>query len=328
MASPIQKPPMDAELRTSLSKLSFPMVSEVTPEIIKVLRTANATPPSYLEDLKARGISHREIEIPSHDNSNHEIILSILQPISESTKPKPCIYWIHGGGFHWGDRLHTLGFPTEVLLECDAVCVSVEYRLAPESPFSVGVEDCYSGLKWTSEHTQELGIDPKRILISGTSAGGGLVASTVLLCRDRQEPEVCGQCLICPALDDRLTTVSSHQFLEGSDFIPRGVLEDVWKSSLGANGEEWKTGIVPASRAEDLSGLPPTLLDVGSAEVMRDEAVVYASKLWASGVQAELYVWAGGFHGFDMFFPNAAVSKAARNAKIAWVKRIFRINSA
>jgi acetyl esterase/lipase len=63
----------------------------------------------------------------------------------------------------------------------------------------------------------------------------------------------------------------------------------------------------------------------GSAEVLRDETVAFASKLWASGVQAELHVWARGFHGFDMFHQDAAVSQAAKKTKMAWVKRIFGV---
>ncbi len=70
-------------------------------------------------------------------------------------------------------------------------------------------------------------------MVGGSSAGGGLAASTVLLCRDRQGPEVCAQCLICPAIDDRLVTASSLQYVETSDFLPRTVFEDVWKSCLG-----------------------------------------------------------------------------------------------
>jgi len=317
------KPPMDPELRAALEKVSFPAISHATPEVIKMMRAATATPASFLDDQKARGISHREVRIPSNDGSNRDIVLSILQLTSESTKPRPCFYWIHGGGLHWGDRLHTLEFPTDVILACDAICISVEYGLAPEHSFSTAVEDCYTGLKWTSEHTQGLGIDSKRLMVGGTSAGGGLAASMVLLCRDRQGPAVCAQCLICPAIDDRLATVSSQQYVESSDFLPRRVFEDIWKSSLRNNSEDSKAVIRVPGRAEDLSQLPTTYLDVGSAELLRDETVAFASRLWENGVQAELHVWAGGFHGFDIFLPDAAVSQASRKTKVAWVKRIF-----
>ena len=77
------------------------------------------------------------------------------------------------------------------------------------------------------------------------------------------------------------------------------------------------------ARATDLSGLPPAFIDCGSAEVFRDEDVAYATKLWEAGVQAELHVWAGGFHGFDMFAPHAAVAQAMLAARDNWMNRLL-----
>jgi acetyl esterase/lipase len=79
----------------------------------------------------------------------------------------------------------------------------------------------------------------------------------------------------------------------------------------------------PAARASDLSGLPPILVDVGSAETFRYEAVAYASGLWRAGGQAELHVWAGGLHGYDFAAPHAAVTRAAKQASQAWLARIL-----
>jgi acetyl esterase/lipase len=91
------------------------------------------------------------------------------------------------------------------------VAVTVEYRLAPEFPDPMPLEDCYSGLVWTADHTTELGIDPERIVIIGVSAGGGLAAGTALLARDRRGPALAGQLLMYPMLDDRDQTVSTRQ---------------------------------------------------------------------------------------------------------------------
>jgi acetyl esterase/lipase len=318
-----KKPPMDPELRALLSGVSFPQLDHVTPEVVKMMRSATATPPSYLEDLKTKGISHTEVRILSADGINHEIILSILQRESKATKPRPCIYWMHGGGFHWGDRLHTTEYAVDLILECDVVAVSVEYRLTPEYSFSTSLEDCYTGLRWVNDHVEELGIDAKYLMIGGTSAGGALAASLALLCRERNGPAVCAQMLVCPALDNRFETVSSHQFLEISDFMPRTIMDEVCEATLKGVTEGSSAINMMAGRMEDHSGLPMTYIDVGSAEVLRDDSVAYASKLWASGVPTELHVWAGAFHGFDLFLPQAAISQMGRKAKVEWAKRVF-----
>jgi acetyl esterase/lipase len=97
--------------------------------------------------------------------------------------------------------------------QCDAVCVTVEYRLAPEHPDPAPIEDCYTGLKWFSEHASELGVNPAQIMLAGFSAGGGLAAGTALLARDRNGPKVRAMCLIAPMLDDQMVTTSTFQFL-------------------------------------------------------------------------------------------------------------------
>ena len=314
---------MDPELKRLLAKVPFPQLVNVTPEVLQMMRQVTATPPSWLEEQKTRGITHTEIKITSEDGSNFEIVLSILQSASKATKPRPCLYWIHGGGFHWGDRLHTLEIPTDMILECDAIVVSVEYRLSPEHSYSVALEDCYTGLKWTSEHAKELGIDLNHLMIGGLSAGGGLAAAVAILCRDRQGPTLYAQCLTCPAVDMRVTSVSSHQFVESADFLPRGCFEDILKG-VGNTKADGISSIIPfPGEVEDLSGLPQAWLDVGSAEVLRDVTVAYASKLWVSGVQAELHVWGGGFHGFDIFLPSAAISRVARKTRVEWMKRVL-----
>ena len=100
--------------------------------------------------------------------------------------------------------------------------VSVEYRLAPETPHPGPVEDCYAGLLWTVEHADELGVDPERIVVVGGSAGGGLAAALALLARDRGGPALAGQLLMCPMLDDRNDTPSAHQMAGLRDVGPAG----------------------------------------------------------------------------------------------------------
>ncbi len=201
------------------------------------------------------------------------------------------------------------------------MAVTVEYRLAPEYPDPCPVEDCYAGLRWTAEHDEELGIDPGRLIIAGASAGGGLAAGTALLARDRQGPCLAGRVLIYPMLDDRGQSVSMAQF-DGIGAWDRVSNRTGWTALLGdRRGTTDVSGYAAPARATDLSGLPPAFIDCGSAEVFRDEDVAYASALWAAGVQAELHVWPGGFHGFDVLAAGTELARAMTATRNAWVAR-------
>jgi acetyl esterase/lipase len=235
----------------------------------------------------------------------------------------PGIYHAHGGGMIVGDRFTGIESLIGWIDRYDAVVVTVEYRLAPEFPDPYPVEDCYAGLVWTADHADELGIDLGRLIIAGGSAGGGLAAGTALLARDRSGPALAGQLLMCPMLDDRDNTVSTLQ-IDGVGVWDRGSNVTGWNALLGdRKGGEGVSIYAAPARASDLSGLPPAYIDCGSAEVFRDEDVAFASALWAAGVQAELHVWAGGFHAFEGFAPHAAVSQAALAARDSWVARIL-----
>lgn len=143
------------------------------------------------------------------------------------------------------------------------------------------------------------------------------------MARDRGGPRLVGQLLMCPMLDDRNLTASSQQY-DGVGVWDRTSNKTGWDALLGAGHEDREVSPYAApGRVEDLGGLPPAFIDVGSAEVFRDEDVAYASRIWAAGGQAELHVWAGGFHGFQLMGGQAAVAVSARAAVDDWLRRIL-----
>ena len=179
--------------------------------------------------------------------------------------PLPLVYWIHGGGYVLGsfdmdDTRFDRWCPS-----FGCIGVSVEYRLAPETPYPGPLEDCYAGLRWTWEHRDELGIDASRIVIGGVSAGGGLAAGLALLARDRGEVPVTHQLLECPMIDDRQATSSSR--LDGLPVWSRESNTFGWKAYLGERyGRDDVESYAAPARAEDLRGLPPGL-EIGRAHV-------------------------------------------------------------
>ncbi|WP_163505376.1 alpha/beta hydrolase [Fodinicola acaciae] len=267
-------------------------------------------------DEQIRG---RQVSVFDH-TVNAQVDLTIVGP-HELRPNAPALYHIHGGGMILGTRFFGLDRLIDDVLRFAAVGVSVEYRLAPENPAPAAVEDCYAGLRWLAANAGELGVDASRIVVGGFSAGGGLAAGTSLLARDRGGPPIAGQMLMCPMLDDRNDTVSARQY-DGIGAWDRNNNETAWTAVLG--GADQASPYAAPARMPDLSGLPPAYVDVGAAETFRDEAVEYARRIWAAGGQAELHVWAGGYHGFTGFSPNAAVSRAAEATRLTWLRRILR----
>jgi acetyl esterase/lipase len=143
------------------------------------------------------------------------------------------------------------------------------------------------------------------------------------MARDRGTPAIAAQVLICPMLDHRNTTASSRQYSGEPGVWTREMNEFGWRSVLGDLRDADVPAYVSPATAGDLSGLPTTYIDAGTAEVFRDEDVAYASRIWAAGGQAELHVWAGGFHGFDALFPHTRVSAAARRTRNNWLTRLL-----
>jgi acetyl esterase/lipase len=267
--------------------------------------------------LDGRPFSHRDVTVPGPGG---DLTLAVFTP-EDHAPPSPALYWIHGGGMVTGTRFMAVE-ALEAAAAVGAVVVSVEHRLAPEHPAPAPGDDCEAGLVWLAANAGEVGVDPGRIVLGGTSAGGGLAAATALRIRDSGGPGVIGLMLSCPMLDDRMTTVSSGQF--GDDLLwTRSNNEFGWGSLLGdrAGTDDVSPHEAPG-RATDLSGLPPTFVDVGSADMFRDEDVAFASGIWAGGGVAELHVWPGGFHGFEQMAPDADLSVAARASRRRWIERI------
>ncbi|WP_435748588.1 alpha/beta hydrolase [Microbacterium sp. PMB16] len=321
MTDTLARPPFDPELEAALVLIADQMPTTFTTEMIPLMRQA----PTGGEDqifavLDERGFTRRDVTIAGHGGD--AIVVSVIEKEGR-TGTGPGFFHTHGGGMIIGNRwLGVVSF-LDWVERFNGVIVTVEYRLAPEFPDPFPVEDCYAGLVWTAENAAELGIDPTRLLIGGASAGGGLAAGTALLARDRRGPALIGQLLICPMLDDRDETVSTNQ-IDGIGVWDRGSNITGWTALLGdrKGGSDVSIYAAPA-RATDLTSLPPAFIDCGSAEVFRDEDVAYAGRLWEAGVQAELHVWAGGFHGFEMFAPHAAVAQGAVAARDNWVNRLL-----
>ena len=215
--------------------------------------------------------------------------------------PLPALLWIHGGGYVIGNAAEDDDLCRRYVERLGVVVASVEYRLAPEHPYPAPVEDCYSVLTWLATLP---GVDPDRIAIGGASAGGGLAATLAFFARDRGEVRPVLQLLSYPMLDDR----SVDPALDKPGFRIWNTASNRigWTSYLG---DADRATAVPARR-DDLAGLPPTWIGVGTLDLFHDEDLRYAERLEASGVSCDVHLAPGAFHGFDRIAPKAEVTRA------------------
>lgn len=263
-------------------------------------------------------VERRDLTVPGPAGAP-DVVIRVHRP-KGAAGLLPALYHMHGGGYVFGSRaMDDLRFDRWCpALGC--VGISVEYRLAPETPYPGPLEDCYAALHWVIDHAPELGIDRDRLGIGGASAGGGLAAGLALLVRDRAEFQIAFQLLIYPMIDDRMVTPSSSW--EVPVWTPRSN-QAGWRAYLGPRFGREVPSYAAAARATDLAGLPPAYVMVGALDGFLDEDVDYAVRLARAGVPTDLRVYAGAPHGFDGLTPGTRLARLARRDMEEWLGRQF-----
>jgi len=293
-----------------------PEIAEVFPHIpvldLTDIPTARTTMMDMLAAAQAgvqrsENVSYADHQAPGLDGAP-EVRVRVYRP-SGRPGPLPCLYWIHGGGHVLGQIEQDDPMMEHIVEAVGCAAVSVEWRRPPEHPFPAPMDDCYAGLKWAFGNAAELGLDPERIAIGGASSGGGSAAGLALLVRDRGEVPVCFQLLVYPMLDDRNVTPASHAVTEPRVWNRQSNLIG-WQSYVGdAVGTDQVSPYAAPTRADSLAGLPPAYLPVGDLDLFIDEDIEYAQRLQQADVPAELHVYPGGIHGFDLLAPGSGLAQ-------------------
>lgn len=237
---------------------------------------------------------------------------------------RPAILHMHGGGFVSGAASFDVASLQDLAAALDCVCVTVDYRLAPETGWRGSVADNYAGLRWLYDNAAEIGVDSTRIAVMGESAGGGHAALLAIEARDRTEIPIVLQLLIYPMLDDRTDSSPGPEGGIGTLMWPPESNSYGWRAFLGVTpgGSDVPAAAVPA-RVKNLSGLAPAFIGVGALDLFAEEDVDYAQRLNKAGVAAELHVVAGGVHGFDLISPEASTVKQFVSLKLNALRRAF-----
>lgn len=303
---------------------------ELRPMAVDMMKASAGQPPLNAQTLAA--LRRAEIfflpPLPSPNFTKHLVqsydghMVPMYVVNARPGSERPAILYTHGGGFVAGDAVGRICDSQALAAELDCVVVTVDYRLAPETTFKGSMEDNYAALKWLHSNAPELGVDRSRIAVMGGSAGGGHAALLALTARDRNEMKLAYQALIYPMLDDR-TGVTRHPAPNIGTLVWTEVANRFgWQSFLGqAPG----TATVPAeavpARYEDLAGLPPTFIGVGSIDLFVDEDIEYAHRLEDAGVPTDLVVVPGAYHGFEIIGANTRVGRYFNAAVLNALRR-------
>jgi acetyl esterase len=226
-----------------------------------------------------------------------DIAYRLYAPPDDAAETLPGFVYFHGGGMVGGSvESHDL---VAAALAQTTGCrlISVDYRLAPEHPFPAGVEDAIAAVTWVFQHAESLGIDTKRFVVGGDSAGATLAA---VVCQEALRsggPAISLQCLICPVLDFEETSPSREAFAE-NHLLDMATLEADLALYLPEGTERGDPRVSPL-RAVKFAGLPAAIIHTAEFDPMRDEGNAYAAKLIAAGVEVEHFCHDGMIHNFQ-----------------------------
>ena len=204
------------------------------------------------------------------------------------------IYYLHGGGYAIGSINTHREMISRLSRASGARALAINYRLAPEHPFPAAIEDATTAYRWLLS----TGVDPARIVIAGDSAGGGLTVATLISLRDAGDPLPAAAVCLSPWVDLEMTGDSMTTKAEVDPMITK---EDVLEGAQAyLNGADPRTPLASPIHA-DLSGLPPLLIHVGTAEVLLDDATRLAERARSAGVDVTLEPWDDMIHVFQFF---------------------------
>jgi acetyl esterase len=224
-----------------------------------------------------------------------EVPVRVYQPAGKSGK-RPCIIYIHGGGFMMGDLDSSDSNAWGYAQETGATVVSVDYRLTPEHPYPAGLNDCYGVLLWLAANPDDVGIDADRIAVIGDSAGATLSAGTALKARDENGPKLAAQGLIFGSFGLPQDSGSYLEFADGLGLTRASTLK--FRQLYLPNGTDNVEPYAMPLRAPDHANLPPALVHSAEMDPIRDDGRAYAAKLALAGNNVTYREAKGMVHGF------------------------------
>ena len=275
-----------------------------------MFRVAQPTRP----DLEVGNVIDRNIQ-----GKNGSIPIRIYVP--NGSGPFPITMMFHGGGWVIGDLETVDAQSRQVCNQVECVVVAVDYRLAPEHRFPAAAEDCYDATVWAHENASELGADPLKLAVAGDSAGGNLAAVVAQMARDNNTPALVFQLLVYPVTNGRVFETESYRENAEGYMLTANSMHWFWDHY--ADTEDRANPYASPICADDLSNLPPALIQVAEFDPLRDEGLQYAEALRAAGVDTQSHCYEGFIHGFFSHFDSVPPTRVAMDDACTALKNAF-----
>ncbi|HYR94015.1 MAG TPA: alpha/beta hydrolase [Methylomirabilota bacterium] len=290
----------------------------VDPQIARLLADAVAKDPRGIETLSVADARTRGGSAPvdaivpfedvaeTRDVKAGHIPARLYRP---SAGMLPLLVYFHGGGWVVGSVTASDNYCRALANASGCAVLSVDYCLAPEHQYPHAADDAYAATRWAAEHASELGVDPGRLAVGGSSAGGNLAAVASLMARERTGPRIALQLLHVPVMDHDFETASYREHATGRG-LTRAAMRWFWghyAPDVARRDEPYASPL----RAKDLRGLPPAILVAAECDPLRDEGRAFADRLRGDGVAVTTLEYSGMVHSFMSWSAVVATSRRA-----------------
>jgi acetyl esterase len=292
-----------------------------TPPFLYELEPAAAR--KVLDDLQAAPVDKLPIEeewitVPADVGDAN---VRIIRPVASSGL-LPVIIYMHGGGWILGNAGTHDRLVRELAVGAHAALLFVEYPNSPEARYPVAIEQGYATAQWVVREGASHGLDAGRMAVAGESVGGNMTAALTLMAKERGDVTFVQASIYYPVTDAAMDTASYDEFAEGY-YLTRKAMEWFWDAYIPEPDQRDEITASPNhATVEQVTGLPPTLLFVDEADVLRDEGEAYAAKLRAAGVPVTTVRYDGVVHDFMLL--NAMSEAKATRAAIAQATQFLR----
>lgn len=269
--------PDAARLIDALRSAARPPLSEIPLEEIRAGVIPVPGPPMPMGSVEDRLL----------EKDGHQVPVRIYEPLQSGNVGTTVFF--HGGGWVMGSLESHDALARQLCHASSHRVVAVEYRLAPEHPYPAALDDAMAAVHWVAESLAG------PVAVCGDSSGGNLAASTCLMARDQQGPQIVAQALIYPVTDSRLETASCRENI-CEEMLSREDMQWFWHQYCPDSALARSPYLSPLNG--NLSGLPPALVLMAECDVLRDEVQAYADALQHAGVRVERIHCEGLIHGF------------------------------